>query len=129
MADRRLLGQALTNILKNAEEAVRRADGERRIVVEVEAGEGDVTLSISDTGVGWPEQNRYDLLEPYNTSRDEGTGLGLSIVKKIIDDHGGKLVLSDAPWCASGGTGARLQMVLPLQPREKVGKSEMLEEI
>lgn len=129
VADRRLLGQALTNILKNAEEAVRRADGERRIVVEVEAGEGDVTLSISDTGVGWPEQNRYDLLEPYNTSRDEGTGLGLSIVKKIIDDHGGKLVLSDAPWCASGGTGARLQMVLPLQPREKVCKSEMLEEI
>ncbi len=129
VGDRRLISQALTNILKNAEEAVRRADGEKRISLEVEERSGEVVMSVSDTGVGWPKTNRYELLEPYNTSREEGTGLGLSIVKKIVDDHGGKLVLSDAPWCASGGTGAMLQVVLPLQPPEMVGKSKMLEEI
>jgi two-component system nitrogen regulation sensor histidine kinase NtrY len=129
VGDRRLISQALTNILKNAEEAVRLADNEKRISVTVEESDGQVVLSVSDSGVGWPEKNRYDLLEPYNTSREEGTGLGLSIVKKIVDDHGGKLVLSDAPWCASGGSGAMLQVVLPLQSPEMVGKSKMLEEI
>lgn len=129
VGDRRLISQLMTNILKNAEEAVRCGNGEKRIEVSVGESDGEVTLSISDTGIGWPKKNRYDLLEPYNTSRKEGTGLGLSIVKKIIDDHGGKLVLSDAPWCASGGTGAMLQVVLPLQSSEVVGKSKMLEEI
>ena len=129
VGDRRLISQALTNILKNAEEAVRGGNGEKRISVTVEESEGQVVLSISDSGIGWPKKNRYDLLEPYNTSREEGTGLGLSIVKKIVDDHGGKLVLSDAPWCASGGSGAMLQVVLPLRPPEMVGKSKMLEEI
>ena len=70
-----------------------------------------------------------ELLEPYNTSREEGTGLGLSIVKKIVEDHGGKLVLSDAPRCASGETGAMIQVVLPLEPPETKSKSKMLEEI
>ena len=129
VGDRRLISQALTNILKNAEEAVRRGDGEKRISLEVEERSGEVVISVSDTGVGWPKTNRYELLEPYNTSREEGTGLGLSIVKKIVDDHEGKLVLSDAPWCVSGRTGAMLQVVLPLQPPEMVGKSKMLEEI
>ena len=116
VGDRRLISQALTNILKNAQEAVRLANGEKLIVLEVYERRGEVVLSISDTGVGWPKTNRYELLEPYNTSRDEGTGLGLSIVKKIVDDHGGKLVVSDAPR-ASGGTGAMIQVVLPLQPQ------------
>ena len=128
VGDRRLISQALTNILKNAEEAVRGGNGEKRISVTVEESEGQVVLSISDSGIGWPKKNRYDLLEPYNTSREEGTGLGLSIVK-IVDDHGGKLVLSDAPWCASGGSGAMLQVVLPLRPPEMVGNPKMLEEI
>lgn len=129
VGDRRLLSQALLNVLKNAEEAVRHMDGEKRIEIAVTVDEEEAVLSVSDTGNGWPSENRYDLLEPYNTSREEGTGLGLSIVKKIIDDHGGKLFLSDAPWCASGGTGAMLQMVLPLRPPEVVGESKVLEEL
>lgn len=129
IADRRLISQSLTNALKNAAEAVRLVDGEKRIELMVSASDREVNLSISDTGKGWPEENRYDLLEPYKTSRDEGTGLGLSIVKKIIDDHRGKLILSDAPWCASGGTGAMLQMVFPLRPSEMVGESKVLKEL
>ena len=69
VGDRRLISQALTNILKNAEEAVRGGNGEKRISVTVEESEGQVVLSISDSGIGWPKKNRYDLLEPYNTSR------------------------------------------------------------
>ena len=129
VGDRRLIAQALTNILKNAEEAIRRTDGEKRIEVLVEQRDGEVSLAVADSGPGWPRENRYDLLEPYNTSREQGTGLGLSIVKKIVDDHGGQLILSDAPWCASGGTGAMLQMVLPLQPPEMVGKSKLVKEL
>ncbi|MAI50312.1 MAG: hypothetical protein CML78_00475 [Rhodobiaceae bacterium] len=129
IGDRRLISQSLTNVLKNAAEAMRAVDGERRIELMVSANETEVTLSVSDTGKGWPKENRYDLLEPYKTSRDEGTGLGLSIVKKILDDHRGKLILSDAPWCASGGTGAMLQMVFPLQPPEVVGESIVVEEM
>jgi len=129
IGDRRLISQSLTNVLKNAAEAMRAVDGERRIELMVSVNETEVTLSVSDTGKGWPKENRYDLLEPYKTSRDEGTGLGLSIVKKIVDDHRGKLILNDAPWCASGGTGAMLQMVFPLQPPEVVGESIVVEEM
>ena len=129
IGDRRLIAQSLTNAFKNAAEALRSVEGEKRIEFMVRATQSEVTLSISDTGKGWPKENRYDLLEPYKTSRDEGTGLGLSIVKKIVDDHRGKLILSDAPWCASGGTGAMLQMVFPLQPPEVVGESIVVEEM
>jgi two-component system nitrogen regulation sensor histidine kinase NtrY len=129
IGDRRLIAQSLTNALKNAAEAVRSVKGEKRIELMVTLDEYEVSLSVSDTGKGWPKENRYDLLEPYKTSRDEGTGLGLSIVKKIIDDHRGRLILSDAPWCASGGTGAMLQMVFPLRPHEMVGEARVSEDL
>jgi two-component system nitrogen regulation sensor histidine kinase NtrY len=129
IGDRRLIAQSLTNALKNAAEAVRSVKGEKRIELMVTLDEYEVSLSVSDTGKGWPKENRYDLLEPYKTSRDEGTGLGLSIVKKIIDDHRGRLILSDAPWCASGGTGAMLQMVFPFRPHEMVGEARVSEDL
>ncbi len=127
--DRRLISQALTNVLKNAEESVRRQNGEKRIELDVSQNDEQIVITISDTGIGWPKKDRYAVLEPYHTAREGGTGLGLSIVKKIIDDHNGRLVLTDAPWCTSGGTGASLQMHLPLQEKETVGQSKMLEEL
>ncbi len=127
--DRRLISQALTNVLKNAEESVRRQNGEKRIELDVSQNDEQIVITISDTGIGWPKKDRYAVLEPYHTAREDGTGLGLSIVKKIIDDHNGRLVLTDAPWCTSGGTGASLQMHLPLQEKETVGQSKMLEEL
>ncbi len=121
--DPRQLSQALTNVLKNAEEALSRlADDKKDLRIEITIEQGDdVRFVISDTGPGWPEENRYALLEPYNTSRQQGTGLGLSIVKKVMDDHGGQLILQDAPWCASGGSGATIILVFPQHENKTVG--------
>jgi two-component system nitrogen regulation sensor histidine kinase NtrY len=106
VCDRRQLSQALTNLLKNAGEAVAAKggdDGEVRLTVDVS---GDrLAISIVDNGVGLPADKRDRLTEPYVTTRARGTGLGLAIVKKIVEEHGGELDLGDAP---GGGTIARM---------------------
>jgi two-component system nitrogen regulation sensor histidine kinase NtrY len=113
--DRRLLGQALTNLLQNAADSVAmrpRPEGEPagRIAVRVET-EGDMILiHVEDDGVGLPEADRSRLTEPYVTHKVKGTGLGLAIVKKIMEDHGGRLELDDNP----GGPGATVTLALPL---------------
>lgn len=98
-ADPTLIGQAVTNLVKNATEAIeartdRDAPGQIRVLVETT--DTTVTVRIQDNGIGLPSQ-RARLFEPYVTNRDKGTGLGLSIVKKIIEDHEGQLELVDAP--------------------------------
>jgi two-component system nitrogen regulation sensor histidine kinase NtrY len=100
-ADARMLGQALTNVLKNAVEAVeaRRARAPRlkgRIKARLVADEAGVAFEVEDNGVGLPEKDRDRLTEPYVTTREKGTGLGLAIVKRILEDHGGELELTDA---------------------------------
>jgi two-component system nitrogen regulation sensor histidine kinase NtrY len=97
--------------------------------VSIEQSEEDVRFIVSDTGPGWPSENRYALLEPYNTSRPQGTGLGLSIVKKVMDDHGGQLILQPAPWAENGGSGATIILVFPQQENKTVGQSKVTEEI
>ncbi|MEQ1521173.1 MAG: PAS domain-containing sensor histidine kinase [Aestuariivirga sp.] len=111
MFDRRLITQAVTNLVKNASEAI---DG--RVLtenlekghVEVVAGiEHDVPfIRVTDNGVGLPKENRNRLAEPYMTTREKGTGLGLAIVKRIMEEHGGRLRLQDAP----SGTGAQVTL-------------------
>jgi len=71
-----------------------------------------VTITIADNGIGLPE-DRARLFEPYVTTRDKGTGLGLSIVKKIIEEHGGTLTLTDADIFA-GNTHAGAAAVIHL---------------
>ncbi|WP_234417037.1 sensor histidine kinase [Loktanella sp. Alg231-35] len=100
--DDTMIGQALTNLLKNAGEATETyiekhgAEGYRReIQLRMIREPGQVVIKISDNGIGLPE-NRSRLFEPYVSSRDKGTGLGLPIVKKIIEEHGGTLTLTDA---------------------------------
>ena len=123
-ADRPMIGQALTNILKNAGEAVaaRRAiaprdgDGERpgisaRLLVEDET----VVFIIEDDGMGLPAKDRDRLTEPYVTTREKGTGLGLAIVKRICEEHGGELKLADAEALA----GARVCLIFPLKSQPK----------
>ncbi len=120
--DRRLISQALTNLIKNASEAIQSRhqaegsepeEGEDRIIVSLDDSGEMISLSVADTGIGLPRGERYRLLEPYVTHRDKGTGLGLAIVKKIMEDHAGSLLLEDAPWVADGGHGASIRLLLP----------------
>lgn len=101
VCDRRQLSQALTNIVKNAVEAVEaREGGEGRIEIEVARNEALLTLTVADTGVGLPA-NRERIVEPYVTTRARGTGLGLAIVSKIVEEHFATMTFNDRP---GGGT-------------------------
>ncbi|AWN49395.1 PAS domain-containing sensor histidine kinase [Methylobacterium terrae] len=108
--DTRLLSQAITNILKNAVEAVQAVPedvrGESLIAVRLyEEGEAAV-IEITDTGKGFPQEGRQRLLEPYMTTREGGTGLGLAIVSKVLEEHGGGIELNDNP----RGRGGQVRM-------------------
>ena len=113
--DRRLLSQALTNIVKNATEGIAAAQerGETpKIDISMSVDDADVvSIDIVDNGKGFPQESRQKLLEPYVTTRSEGTGLGLPIVAKILEDHGGGIELLDAP----DGQGARVRLWFPLR--------------
>ncbi len=98
--DRRMLRQALSNLLLNAADAVAMrpelaAPGSGRIALSVYTDDGSVRISVVDNGIGLPEQDRTRLMEPYVTHKPKGTGLGLAIAKKIMEDHGGQLALDD----------------------------------
>ncbi len=110
--DRRLLSQAVTNIIKNATEAFP-ADLDRapEIAISVQLEGDDVIVDIADNGKGFPSENRQRLLEPYMTTRESGTGLGLAIVGKILEDHGGRIELLDNP----AGHGALVRLRFPRQ--------------
>ncbi|HXY57585.1 MAG TPA: PAS domain-containing sensor histidine kinase [Methylocystis sp.] len=115
--DKRLLSQALQNILKNAVEGIaarepQDAAEEGVVRVALTVREGEAQIDVIDNGKGFPETNRHLLLEPYMTTRAEGTGLGLPIVAKIVEDHGGRLELLDAPQ----GRGACVRLKFPLAP-------------
>ncbi|WP_108503091.1 sensor histidine kinase NtrY-like [Paracoccus indicus] len=96
-----MLRQALTNLLKNAGEAVEERvaaepDIQPRVSVQMEVQPDLVCIRITDNGPGLPA-DRSRLFEPYVTMKSQGTGLGLPIVKKIVEEHGGSLSLTDAP--------------------------------
>ncbi|MEJ0024066.1 MAG: ATP-binding protein [Alphaproteobacteria bacterium] len=113
--DGRLIAQALTNLLKNAAEAIqtrRLTDGEPkegRVLVTLSAQNGEARIDVVDNGAGFPAQGRSRFVEPYVTTRAKGTGLGLAIVQRVAEDHGGRLELDDAP---GGGPGARVSMII-----------------
>ena len=116
--DRRLVSQALTNILKNAGEGVDALDpppakGRVSVSLSIDA-DGFARISVSDNGKGFPAQDRHKLTEPYVTTRTEGTGLGLPIVLKIFEDHLGGVELLDGLERPDGGHGAQVVMTLPL---------------
>jgi two-component system nitrogen regulation sensor histidine kinase NtrY len=115
--DSRLMGQVLTNLVKNATEAIAALPAEERghgrITVRGALFDGSIVVDVIDNGIGLPKENRSRLLEPYMTTREKGTGLGLAIVKKIIEEHGGAIELLDAPAATEGGRGAMIRITLP----------------
>jgi two-component system nitrogen regulation sensor histidine kinase NtrY len=110
--DRRLIGQALTNLLQNAADAIAMRPGAGAIRLAVRAGAKNVRISVEDDGIGLPQGDRAKLTEPYVTHKPKGTGLGLAIVKKIMEDHGGHVVLEDR----TDGPGTVASLVLPMSP-------------
>jgi two-component system nitrogen regulation sensor histidine kinase NtrY len=122
--DRRLLGQALTNLIKNATEAVgaaaeqadRPADYKGRIEASVALDDGKLVIGVTDNGVGLPKKDRSRLVEPYVTTRAKGTGIGLAVVLKVTEQHGGQLKLEDAPARDGESAGASVKLVLPYVP-------------
>jgi two-component system nitrogen regulation sensor histidine kinase NtrY len=104
--DRHQVGQAMTNVLKNAVEAIEararnaEPDYRGRVTVAMETTPGMLSVTVGDNGVGLP-QDRERIVEPYVTTREKGTGLGLAIVNKIVEEHGGEMTFAGAP---GGGT-------------------------
>jgi len=111
VCDRRQLGQALTNVVKNGVEAIeaRKIRGEHslagdRVELRLHAEDRHLIIDVMDTGIGLPE-DRERLTEPYMTTRVRGTGLGLAIVKKIVEEHLGEIAFLDRK---GGGTHVRI---------------------
>jgi two-component system, NtrC family, nitrogen regulation sensor histidine kinase NtrY len=112
--DRRLISQALTNIIKNAAEAIEAVPpetlGKGRIDVIAARENDDIVIDVIDNGIGLPKVSRARLLEPYVTTREKGTGLGLAIVGRVLEDHGGRIELNDAADILPGQRGAWMRL-------------------
>lgn len=126
MSDQRLLTQAVTNLVKNASEAIDTAveadsgrAGSGHITAKVDTKGDSVRITVIDNGCGLPDENRDRLVEPYMTTRAKGTGLGLAIVQRITEQHGGKLQLADAPKRDGKIQGASVRMDLPILGRDE----------
>ena len=128
--DGSMIGQALTNLIKNAGEAIETFHEKvgsvghvPEIRVSLRTVGNEAVIAICDNGTGLPP-DRARLFEPYVTTREKGTGLGLPIVKKIIEEHGGTLILTDAPvFEGNAHAGAMAEIRLPLAPRKRTGRN------
>ncbi|MFT4149606.1 MAG: PAS domain-containing sensor histidine kinase [Paracoccaceae bacterium] len=128
--DATMIGQALTNLIKNAGEAIETLQEKGapeghvpEIRIDMTVDDQHAVIHIADNGIGLPE-DRTRLFEPYVTTREKGTGLGLPIVKKIIEEHGGTLSLLDAPvFEGNARAGAAAEIVLPRLARRRGGRS------
>jgi two-component system nitrogen regulation sensor histidine kinase NtrY len=125
LADQRLLTQAVTNLVKNAGEAIDtalEADPERSdkgcIVAKVRTKGDRLQITVIDNGCGLPKEDRHRLVEPYMTTRTKGTGLGLAIVQRIVEQHGGTLHLGDGPKHNGKVQGASVRIDLPIRDKD-----------
>ncbi len=121
--DRHQLGQAMTNVLKNAVEAVEARAAEtgqdypgRVAVTLIDQGEW-IAIEIEDNGIGLPT-DRERIVEPYVTNREKGTGLGLAIVNKIVDEHGGDMSFASTP-----DNGTRVTLRFARHPQSSEGEA------
>jgi two-component system nitrogen regulation sensor histidine kinase NtrY len=126
--DRRLISQGLTNIIKNATEAIAAVppgEIERGRIDVIAAREGDdIVIDVVDNGIGLPKESRARLLEPYVTTREKGTGLGLAIVGRVLEDHGGRIELNDAASLRPGARGAWVRMRFAISGQAKHAETD-----
>ncbi|MET0268844.1 MAG: ATP-binding protein, partial [Sphingomonas sp.] len=105
VCDRRQIGQALTNVVKNAVEAIEaKPDPAGEVILSIREEDARLVITLCDDGIGLPAE-RERITEPYMTTRVRGTGLGLAIVRKIVEEHFGAITFNDRP---GGGTIVRL---------------------
>ena len=122
------IGQAMTNLLKNAAESVSNSNRRKKGVIRCSLNQvlsndlPQISIAIHDNGSGLPEMEWENLTEPYVTSREGGTGLGLAIVKKIMEDHSGKIILSNNE---DGGATIKLLFYKTDDKEETETKSEL----
>jgi signal transduction histidine kinase len=107
MADRVHLQQILMNLMLNGIEAMLDTSGELTIKSKV-ADDGQLLISVTDTGVGLPTENADQVFDPFFTTKSQGTGLGLAITRSIVESHGGRIWAS-----ANSGRGATFSFTLP----------------
>src|SRR6201999_545396 len=130
--DRRLISQALTNIIKNATEAIEQVPpeelgkdgGKGRIDVIAARENDDIVIDVIDNGVGLPKVARARLLEPYVTTREKGTGLGLAIVGRVLEDHGGRIELHDASEIRPDARGAWMRLRFAISGEKDGGQGQ-----
>jgi signal transduction histidine kinase len=108
MADRVQLQQVFMNLMLNGIDAMKEASGGSELTIKSEADDGQVLISVSDTGVGLPPEQADQIFRAFFTTKDNGTGMGLPISRSIIESHGGRLWASGA-----SGRGATFQFTLP----------------
>jgi PAS domain S-box-containing protein len=109
LADRVQLQQVFMNLMLNAIEAMKDIGGELRIGSRLNP-EGQLVISISDTGVGLPADNPERIFEAFHTTKPQGTGMGLAITRSIVESHGGRV------WAtANQGSGASFHFTLPVE--------------
>nr|WP_321459085.1 PAS domain-containing sensor histidine kinase [uncultured Cohaesibacter sp.] len=123
--DHRLISQAMSNLIKNATEAIAgredRQDIAAKVMVRAEDEGVNYCVRVIDNGIGFPVNNRQRLLEPYMTTREKGTGLGLAIVRKILREHGGGIQLKDANEVSDFEQGACIEIRLPKEGAGDIG--------
>ena len=109
MGDRVQLQQVLMNLMLNGIEAMKDVDGKREMVIQSQRAESEeVLVSVSDTGVGLPQQQTDQIFKAFFTTKLQGTGMGLSISRSIVESHGGRL------WAAENSPrGASFHFTLP----------------
>jgi PAS domain S-box-containing protein len=116
--DARLVRQAVINVAVNALQAMPRGG---RLTVRVRREDGAAALDVEDTGPGIPDEVKHRIFEPFFTTKASGTGLGLAVVKRIVDGHGGELVVHSRP-----GAGTLFRIRLPLRALASVEKEPRL---
>ena len=109
LADRVQLQQVFMNLMLNAIEAMKDAGGEMTIRLELNP-EGQLLISISDTGIGLPAENSERIFDAFHTTKPQGTGMGLAITRSIVESYGGRVWATPNP-----GAGATFHFTLPRQ--------------